>query len=285
MSVRPQTTARVRAWLLCLACAAVCPAGAGAGAQAERAWAWQNPLPQGNAIHAVRFAADKRTGWAVGADGVILHTSDGGFRWEEQQTPAPVPLYGLYVRDAKRAVAVGARGVVLTTDDGGGRWTLRPVGGKPAKNAPAVREGANHLFGVAFAPDAVVRRQHHAARADRDRPLRVAHVEPVERHGRGRLLLLPAEAPVRRVQDDAVRAHGPPRTLVGREPHGVDGVALRQRVLPSPPLLRGLLRPRRHRRGPRHAHHDDGQRREHKEAHAVETCGGALAGGGRRHKA
>src|SRR5919199_5900 len=132
MSVRSQTTARARAWLLCLACAAVCAAGAGAAAQAERAWAWQNPLPQGNAIHAVRF----------GADGVILHTSDGGFRWEEQKTPAPVPLYGLYVRDAKHAVAVGARGVVLTTDDGGGRWTLRPVGEKQAaKNAPAVREG------------------------------------------------------------------------------------------------------------------------------------------------
>src|SRR5918911_5069311 len=156
MSVRSQTSARARAWLLCLACAGVCAAGAGAAAQAERAGAWQNPLPQGNAINAVRFAADKLTGWAVGADGVILHTSDGGFRWEAQKTPAVVPLYGLYVRDARRAVAVGARGVVLTTDDGGGRWTLRPSDGKKqAKNAPAVREGANHLFGVAFAPDAL----------------------------------------------------------------------------------------------------------------------------------
>src|ERR1044072_7472119 len=129
MSVESQTTARVRAWLLCLACAVVCAAGARAAAQAERAWAWQNPLPQGNAINAVRFAADKRTGWAVGADGVILHTTDGGFRWEEQKPPLTVPLYGLYVRDAKHAVAVGARGVVLTTDDGRWRWSLSPVGG------------------------------------------------------------------------------------------------------------------------------------------------------------
>src|SRR5215208_6587232 len=99
MSVRFQTTARARAWLLCLACAVV-------------------------------FAADKRTGWAVGAGGVILHTSDGGFRWEEQHTPAPVPLYGLYVRDPRRAVAVGSRGLALTTDDGGRRWTLRPTNPK-----------------------------------------------------------------------------------------------------------------------------------------------------------
>ena len=75
MNVKSQTTARARAWLLCLACAAVCVAGSGAVAQAERAWAWQNPLPQGNAIHAVRFAADKRSGWAVGAYGVAVKTS------------------------------------------------------------------------------------------------------------------------------------------------------------------------------------------------------------------
>src|SRR5215213_6802294 len=153
MDVRSRTTARVRAWLLCLACAAVCAAGAGAAAQSERAWVWQNPLPQGNAIYAVRFAADKRTGWAVGADGVILHTSDGGFRWEQQHAPAPVPLYGLYVRDARRAVAVGSRGLALTTDDGGRRWVLRPTNPKEAgssKGAPAPKEGSNHLYSVAF---------------------------------------------------------------------------------------------------------------------------------------
>src|SRR5688572_25113328 len=94
MSARPQKTARRLAWLLCLAGAVACAwAAGGVGAQAERAWVWQNPLPQGNAIYAVRFAADKRTGWAVGADGVILHTEDGGFRWEEQRAPTPVPLY------------------------------------------------------------------------------------------------------------------------------------------------------------------------------------------------
>src|SRR5918998_6773913 len=129
MSVRSQTTARVRAWLLCLACAAVCAAGAGAAAaQAERAWAWQNPLPQGNAINAVRFAADKRTGWAVGGDGVILHTTDGGFRWEEQRSGTNVPLYGLSVLDARTAVAVGSRGQVLTTTNGGDRWVVRETG-------------------------------------------------------------------------------------------------------------------------------------------------------------
>src|SRR5688572_17155126 len=78
MSTDPSNRTRLRALLLCLALAALCaPAAVPARQAGTRAWLWQNPLPQGNAIFAVRFAADKLTGWAVGADGVILHTKDG----------------------------------------------------------------------------------------------------------------------------------------------------------------------------------------------------------------
>jgi len=82
---------------------------------ADRGWEWQNPRPQGNAISAIRFAADKRHGWAVGADGVILYTTDGGFQWESQHTRIIVNLNGLYVHDPKRAVVIGARGTVALT--------------------------------------------------------------------------------------------------------------------------------------------------------------------------
>src|SRR5437764_12577071 len=146
MSANASSMARARAWLVCLACVAAC-ACVVAAQQTERAWVWQNPLPQGNAIYAVRFASDKRTGWAVGADGVILHTTDGGFRWEEQHAETPVPLYGLYVKDAKTAVAVGARGLVLTTVNGGRRWLVHETN--------AGKDGANHLYSVSFTSDAL----------------------------------------------------------------------------------------------------------------------------------
>ena len=95
----------------------------GASAQvAERGWEWQNPKPQGNAISAIRFAADKLHGWAVGADGLILYTTDGGFRWEHQPTRLVNSLNGLYVFDPKHAFAVGARGLVITTRNGGEKW-------------------------------------------------------------------------------------------------------------------------------------------------------------------
>ena len=107
---------------------------------AMRGWQWQNPLPQGNSINSIKFAPDKRHGWAVGSNGVVLTTDNGGFEWEEQVSPAQTTLYGLYVKDRSRLVITGARGVVLTTSNGGEKWVLRPSG---------VRD---HLFAVTFAP-------------------------------------------------------------------------------------------------------------------------------------
>src|SRR5215207_10384682 len=87
-----------------------------------RGWQWQNPLPQGNSINSIRFAPDKKRGWAVGANGVVLTTKNGGFEWEEQTSPANTTLYGLYVKDRSRLVITGARGVVLTTNNAGDKW-------------------------------------------------------------------------------------------------------------------------------------------------------------------
>ena len=128
MSARPEKTARRLAWLLCLAGAVTCAWAAGAvGAQAERAWVWQNPLPQGNAIYAVRFAADKRTGWAVGADGVILHTADGGETWVQQPgAPRERPLFDVVVR-GDTGFVIGDAGTVLRSRDAGVTWQLEPM--------------------------------------------------------------------------------------------------------------------------------------------------------------
>ena len=105
-----------------------------------RGWQWQNPLPQGNSINAIRFAPDKKRGWAIGSNGVVLTTNNGGFEWEEQASPATTTLYSIYVKDRSRVVITGARGVVLTTSNAGGKWVVRQSG---------VRD---HLFAVTFAP-------------------------------------------------------------------------------------------------------------------------------------
>ena len=102
-------------------------------------WVWQNPLPQGNPLYSIHFAKDKETGFAVGADGTILSTSDGGFSWKKQLPPVDVTLSGVFVKDKKTAVIVGARGTILLTDNGGKDWRK------------SNRETKDHLYGVTFA--------------------------------------------------------------------------------------------------------------------------------------
>jgi len=106
-----------------------------------KGWQWQNPLPQGNSINAIRFDKDKIRGWAVGGDGVVLRTNNGGFEWEEQDSTANTTLYCIYAKDRSNLVISGARGTILTSRNGGEKWVLRKTG---------IRD---HLFSIAFAPD------------------------------------------------------------------------------------------------------------------------------------
>jgi photosystem II stability/assembly factor-like uncharacterized protein len=97
-------------------------------------------------------------GWAVGHDGVVLHTADGGRTWEKQfdgrmaatsltknyksriaagdaslrpyldqlvlnyRQGASLPLLSVWFKDAQHGMAVGPFGMAIATDDGGKTW-------------------------------------------------------------------------------------------------------------------------------------------------------------------
>ncbi|MBK8146897.1 MAG: hypothetical protein IPK58_01435 [Acidobacteria bacterium] len=130
----------VPAVLICLALLGLALA---APAQTRKAsgWSWQNPRPQGNSLISIHFAPDKELGFAVGSDGTILRTENGGFDWSRVAAPIDTTLAGVFVRDAKRAVAVGVRGTILVTENAGKDW--RQI----------VTDVRDHLSGVAFAGD------------------------------------------------------------------------------------------------------------------------------------
>lgn len=72
---------------------------------------------------------DKKQGWAVGHDAVILRTTDGGKNWslvysapEEER-----PLLDVWFKDAENGFAVGAYGYFLTTRDGGQHWSDKMI--------------------------------------------------------------------------------------------------------------------------------------------------------------
>ncbi|MFO0825951.1 MAG: YCF48-related protein [Gemmataceae bacterium] len=91
----------------------------------------QPPVPFADAgIHAVQFV-DATEGWAVGDDGVVWHSLDGGKTWERQQTGTRASLRGVHFITPYTGWAVGriespngggSVGVMLRTTDGGIKW-------------------------------------------------------------------------------------------------------------------------------------------------------------------
>lgn len=113
-----------------------------AGAQVPNAnglgWRWQNPLPQGNALHDID-AIDDLIAAAVGDDGTILRTTDGGATWVPQSSGTQEDLRSVAFVGPSFGVAVGSGGTILRTTDAGVTW-LR-------QSAPAT----GTLLGVTFA--------------------------------------------------------------------------------------------------------------------------------------
>lgn len=77
------------------------------------------------------FFVDAGCGWAVGDQGVIWHTEDGGQSWQLQQSGTVCPLRSVWFIDRNTGWTVGgqgvpyssvSRGLVLATIDGGRTW-------------------------------------------------------------------------------------------------------------------------------------------------------------------
>lgn len=98
--------------------------------------------PVDSTLTALAFA-DARHGWAVGHDGAILHSADGGATWALQnwQPDQNAPLFAVLPLNAQQIIAVGAFGTIKTTADGGKTWA--------DLDAPAITGEKNHLNAIA----------------------------------------------------------------------------------------------------------------------------------------
>ncbi|NOX88062.1 MAG: T9SS type A sorting domain-containing protein [Calditrichaeota bacterium] len=61
-------------------------------------------------------------GWAVGANGTILKSKDGGQSWEKQNSNTNSDLLTVFAVDSLRAWAAGDEGTILKTENGGETW-------------------------------------------------------------------------------------------------------------------------------------------------------------------
>jgi photosystem II stability/assembly factor-like uncharacterized protein len=79
------------------------------------------------ALRAVAFA-DERLGVAVGDNGVVLRSTDGGQHWQAVTSGTGAGLSSVAFADGHRAVTVGKDGTVLLSTDGGERWQPKTSG-------------------------------------------------------------------------------------------------------------------------------------------------------------
>jgi photosystem II stability/assembly factor-like uncharacterized protein len=94
-------------------------------------WIEADQPPKG--LHNDVFFLDEKTGWAVGADGRVSRSTDGGCRWTELKPPGKDQFWnGVCFLDARRGFATGGLPSphedfipeqVVVTEDGGKTWT------------------------------------------------------------------------------------------------------------------------------------------------------------------
>ncbi|MCA9727752.1 MAG: hypothetical protein KC729_08720, partial [Candidatus Eisenbacteria bacterium] len=84
---------------------------------------WRNATPQGNALWGVAFESTS-TGYAVGARGTVLRTTDGGTTWTDLSDRDAVDetLREVEVIAPGTLVAVTEPGRILRSTDAGGTW-------------------------------------------------------------------------------------------------------------------------------------------------------------------
>jgi photosystem II stability/assembly factor-like uncharacterized protein len=103
------------------------------GALLNRAPASSENAKDAEAVAAhVRFTAtsfiDQKRGWAVGAEGKIFATRDGGRRWSAQASNITADLLDVKFISEYEGWAVGAQGTLIRTMDGGAHWTMEASG-------------------------------------------------------------------------------------------------------------------------------------------------------------
>lgn len=96
------------------------------------------------------YFTDINTGTAVGANGTIIQTTNGGVSWTSQTIPGWPELFGVCFTDPDTGMVVGDFGLILRTTDGGANWiNTAPswIGGVPFKGVSFVNGNTGTVVG------------------------------------------------------------------------------------------------------------------------------------------
>jgi photosystem II stability/assembly factor-like uncharacterized protein len=98
----------------------------------QQSWAFsQQRAATGVSLWDVDAVSDDLA-WAVGSNGTILGTTNGGTTWPAQASGVADNLFNIHMVDANVGWAVGDNSRVLRTTNGGTNWTIQTPGGAAA---------------------------------------------------------------------------------------------------------------------------------------------------------
>ncbi|MFN8275923.1 MAG: YCF48-related protein [Chitinophagales bacterium] len=85
------------------------------------------PVLEHGDIYVAMCFPNEHTGFAVGYNGAIEHTSNSGYSWDRQKSLNTAwgkqdHFYGIHFFDLNHGCAVGESGLMMVTDDGGHHW-------------------------------------------------------------------------------------------------------------------------------------------------------------------
>jgi photosystem II stability/assembly factor-like uncharacterized protein len=122
---------------LLLASGCIESAGPGAGDPAHGEWLQVRAVQYDGTYHAICFG-DENNGWAVGDEGKILHSSDGGRSWVLQGSGTHLSIACVAFADSRRGWVGCANDSIGSTTDAGATWSWQHPEGEPRQTFTAI---------------------------------------------------------------------------------------------------------------------------------------------------
>ncbi len=112
----------------------------------ERGETWQElPNPATQPLQGVALV-DENTATAVGKEGTILRTIDGGLSWTQQPTGYRTTLWAVSFSGSTGYI-VGERGVILRSEDAGAIWVEQPFAQIPLNGVQVIDRDSAVIVG------------------------------------------------------------------------------------------------------------------------------------------
>ena len=111
---------------------------------------WTTQVSSGPKLYGIS-ASDSSVAYAVGDNGTVQKTTNGGTNWSSQTTDSNYVLYGVDTVNATTAYAVGKNGsdgVILKTTDGTNWSTTQTISGIPLNAISVTPDDPNVAFAV-----------------------------------------------------------------------------------------------------------------------------------------